>query len=221
LLKISHCDQYNLAFKKNIFFNIVFMELIEVKISDITLTNVGFAVFLKPKDSRPDSKVVPIFIGPLETHAITSILDGVSPPRPMTHDLMMLIIPSLGGKIIKVTIDEIIDNTFFAKITIRKDEELLLIDARPSDSIALALRAEAPIYITSSIFEEAGVLMKDGEIPQDSNTEESSGETYTQSQNPRTPLEVLEDSLHAAIKAEDYEAAAKIRDQIKRLVENS
>ena len=194
------------------------MELIEVKISDITLTNVGFAVFLKPKDSRPDSKVVPIFIGPLETHAITSILDGVSPPRPMTHDLMMLIIPSLGGKIIKVTIDEIIDNTFFAKITIRKDEELLLIDARPSDSIALA---EAPIYITSSIFEEAGVFMKDGEIPQDGSTEESSTESYPKSQNSKTPLEVLEDSLHAAIKAEDYEAAAKIRDQIKRFVENS
>lgn len=190
------------------------MELIEVKISDITLTNVGFAVFLRPKDI-PDSKVVPIFIGPLETHAITSILDGVSPPRPMTHDLMMLIVPALGGKILKVTIDEIIDNTFFAKITIRRDEEILLIDARPSDSIALALRAEAPIYITKNILDEAGVFMKDGDIPvepSDSSSEKPS--------RPKTPLELLEDSLNAAIKAEDYEAAAKIRDQIKRFVEN-
>lgn len=197
------------------------MELIEVKISDITITNVGFAVFLKPKDSRPDSKVVPIFIGPLETQAITSILDGFSPPRPMTHDLLMLIIPSLGGKVIKVTIDEIIDSTFFAKITIRRDEELLLIDARPSDSIALALRAEAPIYITRNILEEAGVFMKDGEIPQESSTDESSSEFYSTSQQSKTPLEILEDSLGAAIKAEDYEAAAKIRDQIKRFVDNS
>jgi len=191
------------------------MELIEVKITDITLTNVGFAVFLKPKDF-PDAKVVPIFIGPLETHAITSILDGVSPPRPMTHDLMMLIVPALGGRIIKVTIDEIIDNTFFAKITIRKDEEILLIDARPSDSIALALRAEAPIYITKNILEEAGVYMKDGEIPT-----ESGESAMVQTTNPKSPLEVLEDSLSAAIKAEDYEAAARIRDQIKRFVENS
>ena len=60
------------------------MDLIEVKISDITLTNVGFAVFLKPKEETADSKVVPIFIGPLETHAITSVLDGITPPRPMT-----------------------------------------------------------------------------------------------------------------------------------------
>ena len=192
------------------------MELIEVKISDITLTNVGFAVFLKPKDT-PDAKVVPIFIGPLETHAITSILDGVSPPRPMTHDLMMLIVPALGGKILKVTIDEIIDNTFFAKITIRKDEEILLIDARPSDSIALALRADAPIYITRNILDEAGVYMKDGEIP----TEAQSVEVPIAKASPKTPLEVLEDSLNAAIKAEDYESAARIRDQIKRLVENS
>jgi bifunctional DNase/RNase len=197
------------------------MELIEVKISDITITNVGFAVFLKPKDSRPDSKVVPIFIGPLETQAITSILDGFSPPRPMTHDLLMLIIPSLGGKVIKVTIDEIIDSTFFAKITIRRDEELLLIDARPSDSIALALRAEAPIYITRNILEEAGVFMKDGEIPQESSTDESNSEFYSTPQQSKTPLEILEDSLGAAIKAEDYEAAAKIRDQIKRFVDNS
>jgi uncharacterized protein len=193
------------------------MELIEVKISDITLTNVGFAVFLKPKEI-PDSKVVPIFIGPLETHAITSILDGVSPPRPMTHDLMMLIVPALGGKVIKVTIDEIIDNTFFAKITIRKDEEILLIDARPSDSIAIALRADAPIFITRNILEEAGVFMKDGEIPTEVSAEESASTSPSRS---RTPLEVLEDSLSSAIKAEDYESAAKIRDQIKRFVENS
>ena len=127
------------------------MDLIEVKISDITLTNVGFAVFLKPKEETSDSKVVPIFIGPLETHAITSVLDGITPPRPMTHDLIMMFIPVLGAQVIKVTIDEIVDNTFYAKISIRKDEEIFLIDARPSDSIAIALRAEAPIFITQSV----------------------------------------------------------------------
>ena len=106
------------------------MDLIEVKISDITLTNVGFAVFLKPKEETADSKVVPIFIGPLETHAITSVLDGITPPRPMTHDLIMMFIPVLGAQVIKVTIDEIIDNTFYAKISIRKDEEIFLIPSQ-------------------------------------------------------------------------------------------
>jgi bifunctional DNase/RNase len=191
-------------------------DLIEVKISDITLTNVGFAVFLRPKDVN-DSKVVPIFIGPLETHAITSILDGITPPRPMTHDLVMMIIPALGAQIVKVTIDEIVDNTFFAKISLRKDEEIFLIDARPSDSIALALRAEAPIYITKNILDEAGVVMKEGEIP---------GETPAMHQEktqaePKSQLQVLEESLQNAITSEDYEAAARIRDQIRRLEENA
>lgn len=183
------------------------MELIEVKISDITLTNVGFAVFLKPKDYN-DSKVIPIFIGPLETHAITSVLDGITPPRPMTHDLFMMVVPALGAQIIKVTIDEIIDNTFYAKISVRKDEEIFVIDARPSDSIALALRAGAPIYITQKVLEEAGVVMKEGEI---SDKEERN----------KTQLEVLEENLQNAIQTEDYETAAKLRDQIKRITENS
>jgi uncharacterized protein len=192
------------------------MDLIEVKISDITLTNVGFAVFLRPREMN-ESRVVPIFIGPLETHAITSILDGVVPPRPMTHDLLMMIIPALGAKVVKVTIDEIVDNTFYAKVSLRRDEEILMIDARPSDSIALALRAEAPIYITRNILEEAGVVMKEGEIPGEPNFEEKE----ELEPEVRTPLQILEDSLEAAIRAEDYENAARIRDQIKKIVESS
>jgi bifunctional DNase/RNase len=193
------------------------MDLIEVKISDITLTNVGFAVFLRPKEPAFGSKVVPIFIGPLETHAITSILDGVQPPRPMTHDLLMMIVPALGAQVVKVTIDEIIDNTFYAKITIRKDEETFIIDARPSDSIAIALRAEAPIFITKNILDEAGVQMREGEIPSENTMEEKVEEEL----QPRSKLQLLQDSLSAAIRSEDYESAAKIRDQIKRLIENT
>lgn len=194
------------------------MDLIEVKISDITLTNVGFAVFLKPKEDSFDSKVVPIFIGPLETHAITSVLDGITPPRPMTHDLIMMFIPVLGAQIIKVTIDEIIDNTFYAKISLRKDEEIFLIDARPSDSIAIALRAEAPIFITRSVLDEAGVVMRGGEIP----SEPSIEDTLTMEPSPpKTQLQLLEESLATAIKNEDYETAAKIRDQIKKMIESS
>lgn len=122
------------------------MDLIEANIYNISLTNVGFAVFLKAKDDS-DQRVVPIFIGPLETHSITSVLEGTKPPRPMTHDLMTILLTTLGVQIVKIAIEEIIDNTFYAKITLRKDEELIVLDARPSDSIALALRASAPIYL--------------------------------------------------------------------------
>ena len=199
------------------------MDLIEVKISDITLTNVGFAIFLKPKDHL-DSKVVPIFIGPLETHAITSVLDGITPPRPMTHDLIMMFIPALGAQVVKVTIDEIVDSTFYAKISLRKDNEVFLIDARPSDSIAIALRAEAPIFISKKVLDEAGVVMRGGELPGErEDTSEGDIESILSSSDSplKTQLEILQDNLSLAIKNEDYESAAKLRDQIKKIVDNS
>ncbi|EKO14718.1 bifunctional nuclease family protein [Leptospira kirschneri] len=190
------------------------MDLVEAKISDISLTNVGFAVFLKTKDDS-DSRVVPIFIGPLETHSITSVLDGTKPPRPMTHDLMTVLLGTLNVNIIKISIEEIIDNTFYAKITLRKDEDVIVLDARPSDSIALALRANAPIYLAKKVIEEAGIEMKDEEIPGESIAREKI------SQLPKTQLEILQESLNNALRTEDYETAARIRDQIKKLIENS
>jgi bifunctional DNase/RNase len=191
------------------------MEFYEVKISDISLTNVGFAVFLKPKDSD-DNKVVPIFIGPLETHSITTVIDGTKPPRPMTHDLMLYMLTAMGATVLKITIDEILDSTFYAKIQLSKDEEIYTLDARPSDSIALALRANAPIYIAKNVLDEAGIIMKEDEIQSESISSEKKIQAL-----PKSNLQILEETLENALKTEDYETAAKIRDQIKKLIENS
>ncbi|MCZ8157324.1 MAG: DUF151 domain-containing protein [Leptospira sp.] len=191
------------------------MEFFEVKISDISLTNVGFAVFLRPKDGE-DNRVVPIFIGPLETHSITTVIDGTKPPRPMTHDLMLYMLTAMGATVLKITIEEIIDSTFYAKIQLRRDEEIITLDARPSDSIALALRANAPIFIAKSVLEEAGIIMKEDEIQ----TESISPEKKIQAL-PKSNLQILEETLENALKSEDYETAAKIRDQIKKLIGNS
>ncbi|TGM31025.1 bifunctional nuclease family protein [Leptospira biflexa] len=191
------------------------MEFYEVKISDISLTNVGFAVFLRPKDSE-DKRVVPIFIGPLETHSITTVIDGTKPPRPMTHDLMLYMLTSLGATVLKITIEEIVDSTFYAKIQLRKDEEIITLDARPSDSIALALRANAPIFIAKSVLDETGIIMKEDEIQGENLSSEKKIQAL-----PKSNLQILEETLENALKTEDYETAAKIRDQIKKLIENS
>ncbi|ABZ94736.1 bifunctional nuclease [Leptospira biflexa] len=191
------------------------MEFYEVKISDISLTNVGFAVFLRPKDSE-DKRVVPIFIGPLETHSITTVIDGTKPPRPMTHDLMLYMLTSLGATVLKITIEEIVDSTFYAKIQLRKDEEIITLDARPSDSIALALRANAPIFIAKSVLDETGIIMKEDEIQGENISSEKKIQAL-----PKSNLQILEETLENALKTEDYETAAKIRDQIKKLIENS
>ncbi|MCU0825704.1 MAG: DUF151 domain-containing protein, partial [Leptospira sp.] len=180
-----------------------------------SLTNVGFAVFLKPKETN-DNRVVPIFIGPLETHSITTVIDGTKPPRPMTHDLMLYMLTALGATVLKITIDEIQDSTFFAKIQLRKDEEIITLDARPSDSIALALRANAPIYLAKSVLDEAGIIMKEDELKAESISSERKIQAL-----PKSNLQILEETLENALKTEDYETAAKIRDQIKKLIENS
>ncbi|TGL40965.1 bifunctional nuclease family protein [Leptospira perdikensis] len=191
------------------------MEFYEVKISDISLTNVGFAVFLRPKDSE-DKRVVPIFIGPLETHSITTVIDGTKPPRPMTHDLMLYMLTSLGATVLKITIEEIIDSTFYAKIQLQKEDEIITLDARPSDSIALALRANAPIFIAKSVLDETGIIMKDEEMQGENISSEKKIQAL-----PKSNLQILEETLENALKTEDYETAAKIRDQIKKLIENS
>jgi len=190
------------------------VDYLEVSISDISLTNVGFAVFLKAKESK-EERVVPIFIGPLETHSITSVIDGTKAPRPMSHDLMLYMVTALGANVVKVAIEEILDNTFYAKVSLRKDEEIIVLDARPSDSIALALRANAPIYVAHSVFQEAGILMNAEEIKGQSVTSDKKPPSF-----PKTQLQIFEDTLESAIRTEDYETAARIRDQIKKLIEN-
>ncbi len=110
-----------------------------------------------------DGRVLPIYIGLAEAMAIYSALRGEIPPRPMTHDLLADVIARLNAKVEKVIIDELIDNTFYARIVLKQDDRTIEIDARPSDSIALAVRISCPIFIDNKVLDEAG----SDEIPSD------------------------------------------------------
>jgi len=105
---------------------------------------------------------VPILIGQFEAYSIALALSGTAPQRPLTHDLMRNILDRLGARVDRVVIDDLWRETFYAKIflTVRKnleDEEEIEIDARPSDAIAIAVRFNAPIYMTEAVLEQAGV----------------------------------------------------------------
>lgn len=106
---------------------------------------------------KEGTRLLPVVIGMAEVNSIKMKLSGVKPPRPMTHDLLQQIIEQLGGKLEKVVIDRLQQNTFFAKLHLRTPDKEIIIDARPSDSVALALRAEAPVYVTEEVIGEAGV----------------------------------------------------------------
>lgn len=98
-----------------------------------------------------------IFIGKFEAMSIWFALDGTSADRPLTHDLLKNVIDRLGGKIERILIDDLWNNTYYAKVSITYDGKQVDIDARPSDGIAVALRAKAPIFMAESVLEKAAV----------------------------------------------------------------
>lgn len=98
---------------------------------------------------------LPIWIGVFEANAIALRIEGVEPPRPMTHDLLRSVLDNLGAEVEKIVISDLKESTFFAMIHIRQGEQTVAIDARPSDAIALALRSNAPIFVLRSVLDKA------------------------------------------------------------------
>jgi bifunctional DNase/RNase len=117
-------------------------------------------VLLKTADGN---KFLPIWIGHPEAAAILMKLQGPSPPRPMTHDLFTSMLEELEAEIVRVTVTELRDSTFYASITVQSDGGEYEIDSRPSDAIALALRADAPIFAADDVIEESGIEFENEE----------------------------------------------------------
>ena len=101
--------------------------------------------------------MLPIWIGPAEASAIAMEMQGMKPQRPLTHDLLKQILVGLGGDLRRVFISAVKENTYFAELLIRRDDHVFQVDARPSDSIALALRMRAPIFTSDQLLEQSGV----------------------------------------------------------------
>jgi len=113
-------------------------------------------VILKQKES---DRYLPIWIGPAEADAIAVKLQDISVPRPLTHDLIQTIIGNLGAKITHIWVNDLKSDTFFAKICVAVNGKKMEIDSRPSDAIALAVRAQVPIYAEDTVLEQAGVQL--------------------------------------------------------------
>jgi hypothetical protein len=129
--------------------------MIEVTVAQLGLdrTTNSPVVILREKDGE---RVLPIWIGPAEASAIAMELQGIKPPRPMTHDLLKTIITGLGANVRRIHISAIKDKTYFAELWLSRDDHVFQLDARPSDSIALALRVNAPIFAEPDLLEQGG-----------------------------------------------------------------
>lgn len=146
--------------------------MIEVTVARLGLDSVSntYVVILQEKGGE---RLLPIWIGQPEAESIVMEMKGISPPRPLTHDLCKRLISGMGGDLKRVQITQVKDNTYFAELHILRGEDVFHIDARPSDSIAIALRLSAPIFaqeslLTSIALEEAGT----GESEEQDVTEE-------------------------------------------------
>ena len=192
------------------------MNLVEVKRISYYPPSKGYAVLLQKKDSN---RSLPIIVGSNEAQAIALYLEGVDMPRPMTHDLLINVLDSLESDIRQVTIARMKNGTFFAEIEVSNSQVGdIIIDSRPSDAIAIALRTMTPIYVSDEVMERAGIdnYSTGGEVAEtvsldDLSKEESAGSV----------IENLAEALEKAISEEEYEVAARLRDRIKQLEKKS
>lgn len=176
----------------------------------------AYAILLKESGG---ARRLPIIIGAFEAQAIALEIEGIKPPRPLTHDLLKQVIENLGATINEVVIDELRENTFYAKIIVEISGLTNEIDSRPSDAIALAVRTQSPIYVMESVMETAAFIPSD-ESEKDSFEEKEEFQDEKESQLPKTKeamIASLQNKLREAIESEEYERAAKLRDDIQRL----
>lgn len=171
----------------------------------------AYALILKEVNG---SRRLPIIIGAFEAQSIALEMEGIKPPRPLTHDLMKAIIDTLGGGLNDVYINELRDGTFYAKLSVDSQE----IDSRPSDAIALAVRFGVPIFVADKVMEEAGFVPESEDA--EKITPPSSVSKEGEKEKPRqklSKLEQLQHQLAEAVVKEEYEKAAKLRDEIQKL----
>jgi len=179
-------------------------------------TNGAYALILYEVEGK---RKLPIIIGGFEAQAIALKLENIKPPRPFTHDLFKQVADAFSLHVNEVIIDELHNETFYAKVVCEMGGVQHEIDARPSDAIAIAVRFNAPIFVSEEIMNEAGIV----EEQQKEEEEPTSAEEAPE--NPERPephsaesvVAELDRKLEDAINREDYEEAARIRDELSRL----
>jgi bifunctional DNase/RNase len=175
----------------------------------------AYALILNEIDGK---RRLPIIIGSFEAQAIALEMEHIQPPRPMTHDLIKAVIEGLNAWVKQVVINDLKDGTFYAQVVCENEGSEVALDARPSDAIAIAVRFNAPIYVNEPVLQEAGILAEEQEEASD--TTESSP-SYASVDTPAAdvsdPLVTLQRQLDNAIAEENYETAARLRDEIQRL----
>ena len=193
------------------------MDLIQVDIVGLSTSPSSGGAYALVLGEVEGNRRLPIIIGAFEAQAIALELEKIQPPRPMTHDLLRDLFDSVSADVTDILIDELREGTFFAKIRYSVHGSPAQLDCRPSDAVALAVRAGAPILVAPAVLDEAGIPTdeEEGQAAVDPGNEPEA--STAEPAAPKSPLQQLEDDLEKAIADEDYELAAQLRDDITRL----
>lgn len=194
------------------------MDKIELEILGLSSSQSQSGSFALVLGETIGNRRLPIIIGMFEAQAIAIEIEKIVPNRPMTHDLFKSFANSFNFTVEEIVISDLKEGVFFAKIVCSNSGRTLEIDARPSDAIAIGLRFDVPIFTFESVLSEAGIVLTDEESEKEGQTTE---ESYRENKPFKEQLkdlspDRLQSLLDEALKNEDYEKAAQIRDEMNR-----
>ncbi len=205
------------------------MDKIKLEILGLSSSQSQSGSFALVLGETPGSRRLPIIIGMFEAQAIAIEIEKIVPNRPMTHDLFKSFAHSFNYEVKEIVISDLKEGVFFAKIVCDNGMETVEIDSRPSDAIAIGIRFDAPIYTYEKIMSEAGIVLSDEKEDEDISelkrpVEKSSSPGSSSTPTSKSdfdklknmPMDKLNELLEKMIQSEDYEKAAKIRDEINR-----
>lgn len=197
------------------------MSKIKLEIHGLSSSHSQSGSFALVLGEEKGNRRLPIIIGMFEAQAIAIEIEKIAPNRPMTHDLFKSFAEKFNFTVEEIVISELKEGVFYAKIVCTDGKRVVDIDARPSDAIAVGLRFHVPIYTTEAILGEAGIILTEAD---EDESAEVSEEVATTPPAPKSKEELLKEAsteelqklLDEAIKNEDYERAAQVRDEIQQ-----
>lgn len=208
------------------------MSKVKLKVLGVSYSQTQSGAYALVLSEENGDRRIPIIVGGFEAQAIAIQLEGLNPPRPLTHDLFLNFAMAFHVELLEVMIYKLEEGIFYSKLTCSNGAETIQIDSRTSDAIALALRFKCAIYTSEDIMRKASIIIDFDAEPEsgessDNETDDDESDSYSSSSDVLRPsfsnmtMDELKQSLSESITAEDYERASLIRDEINRRNPNS